>query len=64
MDEAVSRAIERTVLASRCLDGARADVEAFMRRGGTLGTEAAGQLAAEALRVEQLAVEIARLEGA
>ena len=37
MDEAVSRAIERTVLASRCLDGARADVEALMRRGGTLG---------------------------
>ena len=31
----MSRAVERTVLASRCLDGAAADVEAFLRRGGT-----------------------------
>ena len=62
MDESVTRAIERTVLASRCLDGAAADLGAFLRRDGQDG-EAADQLAAEAVRVEQLAWEIATLEG-
>jgi hypothetical protein len=64
VDESVTRAVERTVLASRCLDGAADDLAAFVRRGGVLGAATAGQLQSEAARVEALAVEIAALEGA
>jgi hypothetical protein len=62
VDESVSRAIERTVLASRCLDGAADDLAAFARRGGVMGGAAAHQLQSEAERVERIAEEIAALE--
>lgn len=41
VDGSVTRALERTVLASRCLDGAAADVEAFVLRAGTGAEHAA-----------------------
>jgi len=63
MDDSVTRAIERTVLASRCLDGAADDLSAFVRRGGLRGAAAANQLQSDVARVEQLAEEIAALEG-
>jgi len=62
MDESVSRAVERTVLACRCLDGASDDLKAYARRGGVLGGAAADLLRDEAAKVEQIAEEIAGLE--
>ncbi len=52
------------MLASRCLDGAADDLKAYSRRGGLLGGAAADVLQSEALRIEQVAVEIAKLEAA
>jgi hypothetical protein len=61
MDESVTRAVERTVLACRCLDGAAEDLAAFASRGGKLGSADPGALQSEATRVELLAAEIAAL---
>jgi hypothetical protein len=62
VDESVTRAIERTVLASRCLDGAADDLAAYARRGGVLGGAAADVLQSEAAKCEQIAQELAGLE--
>ncbi len=63
MDESVTRALEGTVLASRCLEGAADDLAAYLRRGGAVGGVAAEQLLSERAQVEQIAEEIAGLEG-
>jgi hypothetical protein len=61
VDELITRAIERTVLASRCLDGASDDLRTYTRNGGALGVAAADVLADQALRVEQIAQAIEEL---
>ncbi len=58
MDESVTRAAEKAVLASRCLDSACGDLE----RAGS-GEGIADQLAQEMTRVEGLTRELAGLEG-
>jgi hypothetical protein len=60
-DESITRAIERTVLASRCLDDAAQDVRAYARNGGLVGDVAAEALQSEAARVEQIAEAIEEL---
>ena len=59
----ITRAIERTVLASRCLVGASDDLRAFARNGGLAGEVAADLLRDQALRLEQIAVTIEELRG-
>jgi len=63
-EDSITRAIDRIVLASRCLDGASDDPRAFARNGGLVGNAAADVLEAAALRIEGLALEIAPLEDA
>ena len=57
----ITRAIERTVLASRCLVGASDDLRAYARNGGPAGEVAAELLRDQALRLEQMAVTIEAL---
>ena len=57
----ISRAIERTVLASRCLVGASDDLRAYARNGGLADEVAADLLRDQALRLEQVAVTIEQL---
>ena len=57
----ISRAIERTVLASRCLVGASDDLRAYARNGGLADEVAADLLRDQALRLEQMAVTIEAL---
>jgi len=57
----ITRAVERTVLASRCLVGASDDLRAYARNGGLAGEGAADLLRDQALRLEQVAVTIEQL---
>jgi hypothetical protein len=57
----ITRAIERTVLASRCLVGASDDLRAYARNGVLAGEVAADLLRDQALRLEQVAVTIEQL---
>ena len=59
----ITRAIERTVLASRCLVGASDDLRAYARNGGLAGEVAAELLRDQALRLEQIAETIEGLRG-
>jgi hypothetical protein len=59
----ITRAIERTELASRCLVGASDDLRAYARNGGLAGEVAADLLRDQALRLEQIAVTIEELRG-
>jgi hypothetical protein len=57
-EDSITRAIQRTVLASRCLDGAAEDVRAFAGNGALAGEVAVDVLQGEALRLEQIAETI------
>ena len=57
----ITRAVERTVLASRCLVGASDDLRAYARNGGLADEVAADMLRDQALRLEQVAVTIEQL---
>ncbi|TMK99512.1 MAG: hypothetical protein E6G34_02950 [Actinobacteria bacterium] len=57
----ITRAIERTVLASRCLVGASDDLRAYARNGGLAGQAAADLLRDQALTLEQIAQTIDEL---
>jgi hypothetical protein len=48
-EDSITRAIQRTVLASKCLTGAAEDVRAFAANGGKVGELAADVLHTEAL---------------
>jgi hypothetical protein len=61
MDETLGRAIERTVLASRCLDGAADDLAAFVRRGCVLGAQPGSGAAARRRRGSRLREDIVAL---
>ena len=61
--DSIERAVERTVLASRCLDGAAEDLRALGKQGGVMGGAAVAALQDQAQRAELLAREIARIEG-
>ena len=57
----ITRAVERTVLASRCLVGASDDLRAYARNGDLAGQAAGDLLRDQALRLEQVAVTIEQL---
>jgi hypothetical protein len=59
----VTRALDRAVLAVRCLDGAAAELAAYVSRGGQLGDLTADRVPSEAAKLDELAAEIARVEG-
>jgi hypothetical protein len=62
--ESLERAVQRATLASRCLDGAAADMEAYARAGGEFGVSSADLLADEGLKVQTLAEEFERVRAA
>ena len=61
MQDHQRRAIEKTELASRCLDAAALDVRTLGSQGGALGAAAVDALQGQAQQAEQLAAEIARI---
>jgi len=60
-EESIARAIDRAVLASRCLDGAAEDLQAT--GGGQASETAADLLRDQALRAAQIAETIEELRG-